>query len=475
MDSAQIRQLLEKNLEHNPTQDQRILLQKLSDFLFEYDEQTVFLMKGYAGTGKTTIIASLVKSLPQLRLKTVLLAPTGRAAKVMANYSGSLASTIHRRIYKIYTQKDGYLRIILQPNMFKNTLFIVDEASMIPDYQSDAEPSLFTSRNLLQDLMEYVDSGYRCKLLISGDTAQLPPVGIDISPALNPEYLTSVFNAHIQMHELKEVVRQASDSGILYNATFLRKIMIAEAPDFPLFDTNGFPDIVNLPGTELEEELIKAFNSHDKEGVVIICRSNKRANMFNQEIRKRILFQDNEIAAGDYLMIVRNNYYWLPKDSEAGFFANGDLVEITRIRKYEELYDCRFADVSLRLVDYPNEKEIEVKILLDTLSVETPSFPWEKFKTLYQEVMKDYEDLPKKERLDKTRNNPYYQALQVKFAYSLTCHKTQGGQWNTVFIDLGYFTQEMLDREYLRWLYTALTRARVNVYLIAFPEFFFQP
>ena len=223
------------------------------------------------------------------------------------------------------------------------------------------------------------------------------------------------------MHELKRGSSSGFDSGILYNATLLRKNNDREIPDFPLFDTNGFTDIVNLPGTELEEELTKAFNSHDKEGVVIICRSNKRANMFNQEIRRRILFQDNEIAAGDYLMIVRNNYYWLPKDSEAGFFANGDLVEITRIRKYEELYDFRFADVSLRLVDYPNEKEIEVKILLDTLSVETPSFPWEKLKTLYQEVMKDYEDLPKKERLDKTRNNPLLSSLtsQIRILINL--------------------------------------------------------
>jgi exodeoxyribonuclease-5 len=415
----------------------------------------------------------MVRVLPSIRMKAVLLAPTGRAAKVLAGYAGQHAWTIHKRIYFQRMGRDGSISLVLQKNMYRNALFIVDEASMIAG-SYDNRDHVFSSRNLLDDLMQYVSEGVACKLLLIGDNAQLPPVGTPISPALDLGHLKSRYGLKIFHYELTEVMRQSLESGVLYNATRLRDLMTIEPVPLPLFMMKDFRDVVKISGNDLEDRLNTAYSSDEPGESVVICRSNKRANMFNREIRNRILFMENEISSGDFLMVVRNNYFWLDPDSGPGFIANGDIIEILRIQRTEELYGFRFADVTIRLVDYPGEASLDVKILLDTLMADAPALPDEDFKKLFAAVMEEHNDIPQRsERLEKVRTNPYYNALQVKFSYALTCHKTQGGQWQNVFIDAGYLKDDQVNAEYLRWLYTAFTRAIKNAFLVNFSDKYF--
>jgi exodeoxyribonuclease-5 len=414
----------------------------------------------------------MVRVLPMIRKKPVLLAPTGRAAKVLAGYAGQQAWTIHKRIYFQRLGRDGSISLVLQKNLYRNALFIVDEASMIAGTSQDKD-HVFSARNLLDDLLQYVSEGESCKLLLIGDTAQLPPVGLPVSPALDLEYLKSRYNLNIFSCELTEVMRQSVGSGILSNATHLRELIASAGVTYPLFNLDRFRDIERINGPDLEDLLHSAFSAESGESVVI-CRSNKRANMFNREIRNRILFFENEISSGDYLMVVRNNYFWLDPQSGPGFIANGDIIELLRIGHTEDRYGFRFADVTVRLLDYPDEPSFDVKILLDVLMADTPALPDESQKKLFASVLEDFNDIPQRGlRFEKVRTSPYYNALQVKFAYALTCHKTQGGQWQNVFVDQGYLKEEMIDYEYLRWLYTALTRATNKLYLLGFQDKFF--
>jgi exodeoxyribonuclease-5 len=455
---------------YEPTSGQVDLIRKLDAFLIERTHKKLFILKGYAGTGKTSLISAMVNSLQQ---KAVLMAPTGRAAKVFSAYSGKRASTIHRRIYFQTYSRDGRMVLTLQKNKLKNALFIIDEASMIPAEQPNPD-SLFSSRNLLDDLIEYVYSGEGCSMILIGDTAQLPPVGIDISPALEIDYLKTRYRLVITTHELKEVMRQALKSGILANATKIREQLRLDAIQYPLFSLENQLEVERITGNELEEALIGGFTAGSEEDTIVVTRSNKRANIFNQEIRRRILYRENEIESGDLMMVVRNNYFWLSDDSVAGFIANGDIIEIQRIQRIEEMHGFRFADVTIRLIDYPDEHSIDVKILLDTIMAESPALKREEQNRLFESVMSDYQDIPERSRrLEKVRIDPYYNALQVKFANAMTCHKTQGGQWDTVFIDQGYLRSDMVDNEYLRWLYTAVTRAKKKLYLVNFSEMFF--
>ena len=449
---------------HQPTAGQEMACRRMAEFLYDPDPLSAFVLCGYAGTGKTSLVSALIQSAPALRLKTVLLAPTGRAAKVLAGYSGQTAYTIHKKIYQTVTDSNGMMHVGRAMNRHKYTLFIVDEASMIGEG---------AGRDLLGDLTDYVTSGEHCRLMLVGDTAQLPPVGADESPALSLEYLRTNTSLHLHHSELTEVVRQQSASGILYNATMLR-CQIAQEPQMPLFDIDGYTDIVRLGGEDLEETLNREYSGGGLEDAVIVTRSNKRANLFNQEIRNRVLYREEEVNAGDYLMVVKNNYFWLDVESSIGFIANGDIVEVLSIRNREELYGFTFADATVRFIDYPDAPSLDCKLLLQTLHSESPSLTREESQQLFDEVMKDYADIPSRaERMKMVKQNPYYNALQIKFAYALTCHKTQGGQWDTVIVDQGYLTEEMVDTEYLRWLYTAVTRATRKVYLLNFGDNFF--
>ena len=461
---------------YEPTNCQRRLMGNLAVFLTLgwKKSNAIFVLKGYAGTGKTTVVKALVNVLPKLGKRIILMAPTGRAAKVLSSYTGLPAHTIHRKIYFAWTSKEGNIIMRLQKNHHKHTLFVVDEASMIPHVTKN-ESQLFSTRNLLDDLFAYVQSGENCRILFIGDAAQLPPVGLDESPALDTVFLKQAYNLETDEDELTEVVRQSRESGILENATLIRSEIPEKKVMFPLFNLKNFSDVIRINGSELEEILNRTYSGSGKDNNVVICRSNKRANIYNREIRNRILFLDGEISTGDYLMVVKNNYFWLPPESSAGFIANGDIVELMRIRKTEELYGFRFADVTIRFLDYPEEKELDVKIILDTLMADSPALPQSENNRLFQTVLEDYADLPaRRERVEKVKLNPYFNALQVKFAYALTCHKTQGGQWDTVFIDQGYLTERMLNTEFLRWLYTAVTRATKRLYLVNFENRFFK-
>ncbi|XLS27702.1 ATP-dependent RecD-like DNA helicase [Flavobacteriaceae bacterium M23B6Z8] len=472
MTSTAFYKLLLENFPHVPTVKQDIALQQLSGFLYDSDPRALFVMKGYAGTGKTTIIGTLVNNLWKTLMKSVLLAPTGRAAKVITGYSGRNANTIHKHIYFPKKQKNGGVSFVLQPNKHRNTIFIVDEASMISDVQSDSK--LFENGSLLDDLIQYVYAGHKCKLLLIGDTAQLPPVNLTISPALDIDRLSLNYDKEVKHIELDEVVRQQQDSGILWNATMLREELEGSFPDAFKFNIKGYTDIVRLlDGNEILEAITEAYAQNGKEETAIIVRSNKRANQYNQQIRNRILFHEHELATGDYLMVVRNNYFWLKATSKAGFIANGDIIEVLEIFSFKELYGFRFAEVRIRMVDYPDQKPFETVLLLDTLEAETPALSYEQGNKLYQEVLKDYEEETSKYRkFLKVKNNKFFNALQVKFSYAITCHKSQGGQWRTVFIEQPY-APNGIDKEYLRWLYTAVTRASERLYLIGFKNDFF--
>ena len=469
MKETEFYNLLKKEFPFEPTIKQDLVLQKLSGFLLSDSKDSLFLLKGYAGTGKTILIGTLVNNLWKIKLKSVLLAPTGRAAKVISNYSGRQAQTIHKSIYYPKKDKSGGVAFQLKQNKNRNTIFIVDEASMIPD--APAESKLFENGSLLDDLMMYVYSGYQCKILFIGDTAQLPPVRLEVSPALDIDKLELGFNKKVDHIELDEVVRQAEDSGILMNATELRELLNDHIYDEFKFRVNGFDDVVRLiDGHEIMDAINDAYHNHGQEESVIILRSNKRANIYNQQIRSRILFQEEELSAGDHLMVVKNNYFWLDNKSEAGFIANGDIIKILEIFAIKELYGFKFAEVKVIMVDYQDQKPFETVLLLDTLTSESPSLTYEESNSLYQEVQKDYaSERSNYKRFLGVKNNKYFNALQVKFSYAVTCHKSQGGQWDTVFVEKPYLP-EGVNRDYLRWLYTAITRARKKLYLIGFKD-----
>ncbi|MBD0822596.1 ATP-dependent DNA helicase [Aestuariibaculum marinum] len=473
MTASEFNSLVKKQFPFEPTLKQGIVLQQLSEFIFNDSPNGLYLLKGYAGTGKTTIIGSIVNNLWKAKKSSVLMAPTGRAAKVISNYSGREAFTIHKKIYFPKKDKGGGVSFVLQPNKHKNTIFIVDEASMIPD--TPGESKLFENGSLLDDLIQYVYSGHKCKLLLIGDTAQLPPVKLDLSPALNENTLALNYNKEVTRMELDEVVRQEYDSGILANATVLREALASDYHDYFKFDLHGFSDIVRLiDGHEIMDAINSAYSDLGNEETTIIVRSNKRANLYNQNIRNRILFNESELSAGDYLMVLKNNYFWVKPTSEAGFIANGDIIEVLEIFKIEELYGFRFAEVKIRMVDYPKMAPIETVLLLDTIEAETPSLSYDDSNKLYQEVMKDFANESSNYRkFLKVKGSKHFNALQVKFSYAITCHKSQGGQWNTVFVEQPYLPNGV-DTDYLRWLYTAVTRAKEKLYLIGFKDDFFE-
>ena len=475
--TSRVERLVLSHFPHQPTESQLSACHLLTQFLFDSDPLSAFLLRGYAGTGKTSLVSALIQSAPALRIRTLLLAPTGRAAKVLSTYSHHPAYTIHKKIYTTVTDTSGNMRIARAQNKHSYTLFIVDEASMIGDTTQDG--ALFGHRSLLDDLLQYVAEGNHCRLLLLGDAAQLPPVGAVESPALLADRLLSVLPLKLFECELTDVVRQQSGSGILQNATGLRHQIahygLYGKVQLPLLRVEGFADVVRLPGEELEETLFRAYEEVGEEGVAFVCRSNKRANLFNQAIRSRILFREGMLNAGDYLLVVKNNYFWADDDATMSFVANGDIVEVLSARHFEEMYGFHFADVTARFVDYPDAPPLECKVLLETLHSESPSLTRVEQQQLFDAVMEDYADLPSKTaRMQELKKNPYYNALQIKFAYALTCHKSQGGQWPIVFVDQGYMTDDMLDKDFLRWLYTAFTRATRTVYLLNFEERFFS-
>ncbi len=502
MDRNTLYNILSANFGFVPTEDQAKVLYHLSAFILTQKEKPVYLLRGYAGTGKTTLVSTLVKTLPQIGMSCQLLAPTGRAAKVMSRYTNKTAYTLHKKLYRFKALASGEMRMTRAENKSRNTVFIVDECSMI----SDQGNGFSWSRSLLDDLIEYVFSGSCCKLLLIGDSAQLPPIGLDISPALDFDILRNSFNLTIATYEMKEVMRQALDSGILYNATEIRnKIAMgneqwamseSDMYQLPLLDINNFSDIIKIDPMSFEELLWQNFGDKksDKDSIVI-CRSNKRANMFNQAIRSRVLQEEGELSAGEKLMVVKNNYYWVSqRDNETqslqsyahgsqltaqgqiSFIANGDMIEVMKINKIEEMYGFHFADVEIKLLDYEDTPSLSVKILMETLHSDSPSLTNEEAKRLYQAVEEDYMDIPRaSDRRKLMKENPYFNALQVKYGYALTCHKTQGGQWRNVFVEAPYLPDETtLELSDMRWLYTALTRASEKVYLVNFKDEWFN-
>ncbi|MBT8238009.1 MAG: AAA family ATPase [Croceitalea sp.] len=472
MKTTDFHSILVDKFPHTPTNLQEVTLGKLAQFILSNNDDQLFLLKGFAGTGKTTIIGSIVKNLWQAKMKAVLMAPTGRAAKVMSVYAGTQAFTIHKKIYFPKKVTGGGVQFVLAPNKHRNTVFIVDEASMIPDAPADSK--LFGNGSLLDDLIFFVYSGHQCKLILIGDTAQLPPVRLDLSPALDEGRLSLNYNKEVTKIELDEVMRQGYESGILLNATNLREQLQNDYFDEFRFHLKGFTDIVRMmDGNEIQEAIDDAYSTQGKEETTIIVRSNKRANLYNANIRERILFLENQIAVGDFMMVVKNNYFWLKPTSEAGFIANGDIIEILELFSIKELYGFTFAEVKVKMVDYPNQRPFETVLMLDTINAVTPSLPYEESNRLYQEVMKDYaHEKSKYKKFLGVKNNKYFNALQVKFSYAITCHKSQGGQWNTVFVEQPYLPNGV-DKEYLRWLYTAVTRAKNKLYLIGFKNDFF--
>jgi exodeoxyribonuclease-5 len=469
---SHIAKLLKDNFDYEPTESQNDLISNLSAFISYQDQKQVFLLKGYAGTGKTTIISSLVRTLDAFNMPYILLAPTGRAAKVLSNYTKRPAFTIHKKIYIQKSAKEGMGIFVLERNMHSNTFFIIDEASMITNQSQDN--NIFGTGRLLDDLIQYIYNEKNNKLVLIGDTAQLPPVSLNISPALDAKIIQN-YGLEVIESSLTDVIRHSMGSGILYNATRLRNLLDHEKIQFPTIKTSKFPDIIPVTGTELIEELIRAYDQYGQGGTIIVTRSNKRANKYNQGIRNQILNRESEITQGDFLMIVRNNYFWLDENQVTDFIANGDIAEIMRIHRQEEQYGFRFADVTLRFPDYEN-MTIQCKIMLDTLMTETAALGQEGGRELYHHILEDYPEIKsKRKQYETVRENPYFNALQVKFAYAVTCHKAQGGQWEAVFVDQGYIAEDMINVEYLRWLYTAFTRATRKLYLINFSSKYFEP
>ena len=460
-----------------PTHEQAVAMSRLAAFVTDEGQCRAFILKGYAGTGKTAIISSLVRTLVKCRRKVVLMAPTGRAAKVFSNTSGFAACTIHKKIYRQKSILDAG-SFQLDRNMLENAVFMVDEASMISN--EGLSGTMFGSGRLLDDLISYVFSGRNCSLLMLGDQAQLPPVGEHESPGLSAEMIRG-YGVEVSEFCLENVMRQEHESGILYNATQLRNYTIdcTIAAGFR-FKLDGFKDVVKISGSDLIETLSGCYSRDGIDETMVLCRSNKRAIIYNNGIRSQILDREDELNRGDSIMIVKNNYYWTEKlladegaDSYTNlpsFIANGDIAVIRRVRRQRELYGFRFEDAVLSFPDY-DDLEMDVTLLLDTLHSESPSLTREESDKLFAAVMEDYADIPdKKEKMKKLRENPHFNALQIKYAYAVTCHKAQGGQWKNIFIDQGYIPDDGRDEDYYRWLYTALTRATQTVYLVNWPE-----
>lgn len=454
----QIAELIAAELPFELTEEQREAALRLGAFVADPRSERCFALRGYAGTGKTTLVGALVRVLRKAEIPVVLLAPTGRAAKVFSLHAGGQAHTIHRVIYRQETFKGEDTPFQLGFNKLKRAVFIVDEASMIASGTGQMGESLFGSGEVLDDLIRYVYEGEGNRLLFVGDTAQLPPVGEDESPALQRETLEA-YGLLVSGMQLTQVIRQEEQSAVLTNATRLRE-MITQAAGLP--EITWGPEVRNLPGNELIEALYTAYHDYGTDGTVVITRSNKQANIYNNGIRARIFDRDDILCRGDLVMAVKNNYHWL-KD---GFIANGDVAEVVALRNEHEQYGFRFADATLSFPDY-DDKELDCRVLLSTLQSESPSLTREEQHQLYERVMEDYAHLPsRKERLKSLREDPYYNALQIKYAYAVTCHKAQGGQWPRVFVDQGYVTEEMMDVSYLRWLYTAFTRTTDRLYLV---------
>lgn len=456
-----------KELKLSPKVDQLSAIALMYDFLFEGGSQSGFILKGYAGTGKTTLVGALIRWLHTMKRKTVLMAPTGRSAKVLSQHSGYSASTIHRKIYSVKQNEQGRISMQLAVNTAKKTIFIVDEASMIGDNSTEEGLS---SRSLLQDLIEFVYSGERCRLILIGDDAQLPPVGLDLSPALDPVAMAKIFHGPIFHTTLTEVVRQQQASLILTNATALRKQIGAGDFEQLALKIAHREQVQSLDALQLGEYLESSFGRDDDTDSVIICRSNKDANAFNHQIRTRILQRESEIAAGDRLMIVKNNYFWELPGQRQNFLANGDMITVDRVYAIETYGPFRFARCQVRFSD-DSELNFELILLLNSLDVATPNIPTKELFILRESLIESGEIDPMEAR-ERFFKNPYFNAVQVKYAYAVTCHKSQGGQWNEVFIYQGYLTDEMIDRSYYRWLYTAITRATTQVWLVGFhPQF----
>ncbi len=463
--SRQIRQ----NFPHTPTNEQLFALNILADFLLSANENSALLLKGYAGTGKTSLVGALVKTMSGLKQKSILLAPTGRAAKVLSNYAGQQAFTIHKKIYRQDAFSNDLSAFHPSDNLHKDTLFIVDEASMISNQGIDSH--YFGSGRLLDDLVHYVYSGENCRLMLMGDTAQLPPVMQVESPALQADILKG-YNLQVDEIQLTEVVRQDLNSGILYNATLLRDSLRNNRVEiYPKLTVKGFADIQMINGSELIEAISNAYSKDGLDDTIVISRSNKRANIYNNGIRNQILYREEELSTGDRLMIVKNNYFWTRNNKEIDFIANGEIVQVLRVRNESHLYGFRFCDVTVRFQDY--DMELDIKILLDTLQTEAPALPKELNDKLFYTILEDYQDISTKSgKMKKMKENPHYNVVQVKYAYAITCHKAQGGQWKNVFLDIGYMTEEMLGENFYRWLYTAMTRATDRLYLVNLPEEF---
>lgn len=458
--------------DHEPTDDQFQLIDLLEKFLKLKEPNQVFILKGYAGTGKTSVLGAFVKTLTFFKVRSRLLAPTGRAAKVLSLKSSKEAFTIHKQIYRRKSKVDETSGMSLAPNLHTNTVFIVDEASMIGDFSVLNDGSV-SARNLLDDLIEYVFTGKNCKLILLGDEGQLPPVGSEHSPALSLDYLKNNYTSiNVTLFSLTKVLRQADESGILYNATALRSL---GDEDSPHFKTENFQDFVHLPGDEFQNYLENSYSYCGVEETIIITRSNKRANAYNNEIRARILYYEEALCSGDCLMVVKNNYYWVDEESKMGFVANGESLKVIRVKKIEELYGFEFATIIIKFVDYDELPEMEVLVFMESLQVEGPSISRARLKELFFAVEQDYlHEKNKNKRYELILKNPYFNALQVKYAYAITCHKSQGGQWEHVYIDQGYIPPESINSEYHRWLYTAITRASEQLYLVNFPNDYFN-
>ncbi|BBD44651.1 Hypothetical protein PEIBARAKI_4644 [Petrimonas sp. IBARAKI] len=454
---------INENFAFDFTADQRSAVAKIVDFLYSRSNNQVFLLKGYAGTGKSSLIGSLVKTMSQFNQKAVLLAPTGRAAKVFSTYAGQPAFTVHKKIYRMDKFTEGPGTFSLAENKHKHTLFLVDEASMISN--DNREFSIFGSGRLLDDLMEYVYSGEGNRLLLIGDKAQLPPVQQDFSPALDEKTIESFF-FEVVTCTLTEIVRQSEESGVLVNATMLRNALRkGNTVDFPKFNVDTFNDVKRITGTELIDEISSAYNRDGIEETVVISRSNKRVNAYNMGIRNTVLYREEELSPGDLLMITKNNYYWASDMENVDFLANGEFVEVVRVRREETMYGFRFCNVLLRHKDYG--VEFEAKINLDSLHTEVPGLTREQNEQLFAAINGDYADISRKSaRYKKVKENPYFNALLVKYGYAVTCHKAQGGEWKNVFLDLGYVNESHMGDNFYRWLYTSITRSSQMLYLV---------
>lgn len=461
--------IITKNLQNQLNKKQELALEKIISFIENKINDEIFILKGYAGTGKTYIISNIVKNLWKINKSVVLLAPTGRSAKVLSSYCNKEAYTVHKEIFYTKNNFSGNLEFTLKINKHKNTIFIVDEASMISTNRGDGV-GLF-SQSLLDNIIKYVYSGFKCKLLIIGDVAQLPPVKSNISYALDDEYLEKEYNKSINSVELTDVVRQEKESGILSFATSVRNKIENDFFEDISFNSEIFSDVVKVEDGEQLMNLIQdSYNNYGIEETAIIVRSNKRANLYNRSVRDKILNNENIISVGDLLMVIKNNYFWLNNKRDLGFIANGDIIKIEEIHNIQNIYGFKFAEVKISMVDYPKISPFETVLILDSLFINTPALDFNIMNKLYQEILKDYMNVKTKyKRHMGVKNNKFFNALQVKFAYSFTCHKSQGGQWSSIFLEFPFLPNGM-DEDFFRWLYTAITRAKSKLHLIGFKQ-----